>query len=152
MVVLAIVAILAALATPSFTPIIERWRVRNATEDLTSTLYFARSEAIKRGGGVAIDATGGWNLGWKVTYTQNGVTKDLQNSAPPKNISILHSNNKTKIFVDRWGVFSEINGGASSPIDVIFYPDTKTATDNNAIRLCAQGGRIMQIKQGNPCP
>ena len=67
MVVVAIIAILATLAAPSFTPLIERWRVRSATEGLTSTLYYARSEAIKRGGGIAIDATGGWSLGWKVT-------------------------------------------------------------------------------------
>ncbi|MGL6206135.1 MAG: pilus assembly FimT family protein, partial [Giesbergeria sp.] len=60
MVVVAIVAVLAALAAPSFTPLIERWRVRQAAENLTSSLYFARSEAIKRGGGIALDATGGW--------------------------------------------------------------------------------------------
>ena len=59
MVVVSIVAILAALAAPSFTPLIERWRVRSAIEHLTSTLYFARSEAIKRGGGITIDASSG---------------------------------------------------------------------------------------------
>ena len=63
MVVVAIIAVLAALAGPSFTPIIERWRVRSAAEDLTSTFYLARSEAIKRGGGITIDATGGWGQG-----------------------------------------------------------------------------------------
>ena len=47
MVVLAILAVLAALAAPSFNPLIERWRVRQATEALQSTLYFARSEAIR---------------------------------------------------------------------------------------------------------
>ena len=50
LVVVAIVAILAALAVPSFTPLIERWRVRSTAENLASTVYFARSEAIKRGG------------------------------------------------------------------------------------------------------
>ena len=42
MVVVSIVAILAALAGPSFAPLIERWRVRDAAEGLTSTLYYAR--------------------------------------------------------------------------------------------------------------
>ncbi len=50
MMVVAIMAILVALAGPSFAPLIERWRVRDAAESLTSTLYYARSEAIKRGG------------------------------------------------------------------------------------------------------
>lgn len=152
MVVVSIVAILAALAAPSFTPIIERWRVRNATEDLTSTLYFARSEAIKRGGGIAIDATGGWNLGWKVTYTLNGITTDLQNSSAPNKVSITHGNNKTKLYIDRWGVFSESSGGISSPINIVLYPDTKSTTDASAIRVCSSGGRIAQMKQGNACP
>lgn len=62
MVVVSIVAILAALATPSFTPLIERWRVRSAAEDLTSTIYYARSEAIKRGGGITVEALGEWGM------------------------------------------------------------------------------------------
>ena len=54
MVVVAIMAILAALAAPSFTPIIERWRVGQVIGGLESTLYYARAEAIKRGGNVTI--------------------------------------------------------------------------------------------------
>jgi type IV fimbrial biogenesis protein FimT len=54
MVVVAIIAVLAALAGPSFTPLIERWRVRDAAETLTSSIYYARSEAIKRGGNIII--------------------------------------------------------------------------------------------------
>ena len=54
MVVIGILAVLAGLAGPSFTLMIESWRVRNATEALRSSLQIARSEAIKRGGMVAI--------------------------------------------------------------------------------------------------
>ncbi|MBP6653225.1 MAG: prepilin-type N-terminal cleavage/methylation domain-containing protein, partial [Xylophilus sp.] len=52
MVVVSILAVLAALAAPSFTPMIERWRVRQAVEATTSMLYYARSEGVKRGGNV----------------------------------------------------------------------------------------------------
>ena len=152
MVVVSIVAILAALAAPSFTPLIERWRVRSAIEDLTSTLYFARSEAIKRGGGITIDASSGWNQGWKVTHTLNGITTDLQYSAAPTKVNIDHSNIKSKIYVDPWGVFSETSGGVSNPIDIVFYPENKSSTDSSAVRLCALGSRITQIKQGLACP
>ena len=38
MVVVSILAVLIAIAAPSFTPMIERWRVRQATEQLQSTL------------------------------------------------------------------------------------------------------------------
>ena len=54
MVTIGIAAILAALAAPSFTGLMERWRVRQAAEGLQSTLYYARSEAIKRGGNVVM--------------------------------------------------------------------------------------------------
>jgi len=153
MVTVAIVAILAALAGPSFTPLIERWRVRDAAETLTSTLYLARSEAIKRAGGITIDATGGWNTGWKITHTQNGVTTDIKVTAAPNKTSIAQSNSKTLLYVDRWGMLSESNGGAANAMDFVLFPEGKTQTDNAALRLCTTiGGRIAQVKHGAACP
>ena len=154
MVVMAIMAILAALAGPSFAPLIERWRVRDAAEGLTSTLYYARSEAIKRGGGIAIDATGGWDQGWKVTHTANAVTTDLKVSTAPPRIAATHSNGKLILYVDRWGMLSETSGGAPSPgMNLLLKPTGKLDTDFSAIRLCiAAGGRIAQMKQCAACP
>lgn len=154
MVVVAIVGILAALAAPSFTPVIERWRVRNAAEDLTSTFYYARSEAIKSGGGIAIDATGGWDKGWKVTHTQGGTTTERQVSVPPSKITLAQSNSKEKLYADRWGMLSETSSGApSAGMSILIYPTGKTTTDISAIRLCISGGgRIAQTKQGAACP
>ena len=150
MVVVAIVAILAALAAPSFTPLIERWRTRDAAESLTSAIYFARSEAIKRGGGIAIDATGGWNQGWKVTHTLGGTTTDLQVSSALTKIATGSSN--TKLYLDRWGMISSTDGGAPATVDIVLYPAGKTNTDSSAIRLCVgTGGRIAQKKQGAAC-
>ncbi len=153
LVVVAIVAILAALAVPSFTPLIERWRVRQATENLVSTIHFARSEAIKRGGGITIDATGGWNTGWKITHTENGTTTDLQVIAEPSNLTIVQSNTKTKVFVDRWGMLSETDGGAPAAMHFLLKPTNKSDTDANAIRLCiSTAGRFLQKQQGAACP
>lgn len=151
MVVVAIVAILAALAGPSFTPLIERWRVRDAAESLTSTLYYARSEAIKRGGGIAIDATGGWDQGWKVTHTANAVTTDLKVSTAPPRIAATHSNGKLILYVDRWGMLSETSGGPPSQVDILLKPTGKLDTDFSAIRLCVVGGRIAQKTKGVAC-
>ena len=151
--VVAIVAILAALAVPSFTPLIERWRVRQATENLVSTIHFARSEAIKRGGGITIDATGGWNTGWKITHTENGTTTDLQVIAGPSNLTLVQSNTKTKVFVDRWGMLSETDGGAPAAMHFLLKPTNKSDTDANAIRLCiSTAGRFLQKQQGAACP
>ena len=152
MVVVSIVAILAALAAPSFTPLIERWRVRQAAENLTSSLYFARSEAIKRGGGVALDATGGWDQGWKITHTQNGATTDLQVNVTPSKTSMTQNNGKTMLFIDRWGMISETNGGVPAPMSFPIFPSGKTDTDGSALRLCVTSdGRITQMKQGAAC-
>ena len=70
MVVTGIVAVLAALAGPSFSLMIESWRVRDATESLRSTLMLARSEAIKHGGQVAIE---------KLPNNTNGCTSASSN-------------------------------------------------------------------------
>lgn len=152
MVVVAILAVLAALAAPSFTLLVERWRVRSASEDLTSALYYARSEAIKRGGGVAIDATSGWNQGWKVTHTQGSITTDLQVSTVTPKVTITQSGGVNKLFVDRWGLISETSGGVPSAINILLHPIGKSTTDISAIRLCmSAGGRISHSKQGAAC-
>ena len=145
-------AILLALAAPSFTPIIERWRVRSAAESLTSTLYYARSEAIKRGGGITIDAGSDWNAGWGVY--QNGTPDALQVNPAPNKVSIAQSNsNKTILYIDRWGMVSDDNKGIPAAMNMAIYPKDKTDTDISAIRLCiGLGGRIVQMKQGAACP
>lgn len=150
MVVVAIVAILAALAAPSFTPLIERWRVRSAAESLTSNLYFARSEAIKRGGGISITAAAtGWSGGWRIAHTSGGVTTDLQvTDAPTKTVVTLGSGDTT-IYVDRWGMMSTTDGGAPTAMNYLLTAENKTSADYGSLRLCTNvGGRIQQ-KQGS---
>jgi type IV fimbrial biogenesis protein FimT len=65
MVAVAIVAILAALAAPSFRQLIASQRVKNASFDLVAGLSMARSEAITRNANVSVcltsgDASNGW--------------------------------------------------------------------------------------------
>lgn len=151
MVVVAILGILAAIAAPSFTPLIERWRVRDAAESLISTLYYARSEAIKNGGGISIDATGGWSAGWQVK--QNGVTEPLKVITASSKTAVTQSNGKFVLYVDRWGMLTETDGGIATGMSIAIYPTDKSDTDSSAIRLCiAIGGRIVQMKKGAVCP
>ena len=155
MVVVAIVAVLAALAGPSFTPMIERWRVRQTAEALQSSLYLARSEAIKRGGGITIDATGGWDQGWKVTHTQGATTTELQVVPAPNQVAFEQKPDdtaSTKLFVDRWGMVSTTSNGAATTTNFLIYPTGKSGS-SNAIRLCiSAGGRILQKAAGAACP
>lgn len=66
-VAVAIVAILAAVALPSFREMGERMAVTSTTNDLITALNTARAEAAKRGSWVAVIGTGNdWSGGWRV--------------------------------------------------------------------------------------
>ena len=160
MVVVAILAILAALAGPSFTPMIERWRVRDATESLQSALYYARSEAIKRGGNVVIKTTDGanWNSGWSVFYDANrdavqatcDATKtpnecDLQVVAALAQVSITPTPAATTLTADRWGALG-------TGVELVIAPKGGDASSASALKLCLSfGGRIKQKKASEAC-
>lgn len=178
MVVVAIVALLTALAAPSFTPLIERWRVRGAAESLQSTIYYARSEAIKRGGGVIIAKNPNvdacttaatnteWGCGWRVFFDVNGNGAqdacvpannpnecDLQVAAAPTRLVINLPGSTGSISVDRWGMLSN-TGGAAVPTNMFFelMPKDKTISDISAARICAgSSGRIARKKGSETC-
>ena len=66
-VTLAIAAIVATMGIPSFISSITSNRLTTTTNDFISTLYFARSEAIKRNQTVVISKSGAqWENGWQV--------------------------------------------------------------------------------------
>lgn len=165
MVVVAIMAVLAALALPSFTPLMERWRVRDSTEALTSALYYARSEAIKRGGNVTIrkEATGtngctlatgnaSWDCGWFVfvDLNENGAQtageEILKRFTIPANIQVTRSVNSAFIRFDRWG-------RASAPFGFSLVPLNKSTSNPASRGLCmSSGGRIRTTSDPNEIP
>jgi len=81
LVCLAIVAILAGLAAPSFRDFVNEQRLASTMGQLTNDLNFARSEAIKRNARVLLCArkpgattcanTPDWQNGWLVCYDAN---------------------------------------------------------------------------------
>ncbi|OGA83968.1 MAG: hypothetical protein A2Z90_02770 [Burkholderiales bacterium GWA2_64_37] len=180
MVAVAIVAVLAALAAPSFTPLIERWRVRSAAETLTSSLYYSRSEAIKRGGNVIIEknpnsgnctsasTNAEWGCGWKVFFdvNNNGIQDacnmgttlnecDLQVIHTPTNVEIGLAASTGKISVDRWGMMSHTGSGTLTATAMAFdlMPKGKTLTDNSSVRLCVStSGRLVRVQGTATCP
>ena len=166
MVTVAILGVLAALAGPSFQPLIDKWRVQQTVENMKSTLYYARSEAIKRGGRVGIqkndvadcapDSTAQeWNCGWFVFVDSEGTGNGkwnknkeeiLQNIPPPINVDVIHKSGGTNINVDRYGKMSGLNAKG-----FIFSP-ALTGISSPATRgICmASGGRIRVIED-IPC-
>jgi type IV fimbrial biogenesis protein FimT len=64
---MAIVAVAAALAAPEFNRLLSNRRVSSAADDLYGTLFYARSEAIRRNQTVVVQAIDGdWSNGWEV--------------------------------------------------------------------------------------
>ena len=72
-VVLAIVAVSATLAAPSFAQMIANYRVRGAADGILGALNFARTEALRRNTPVAFSLAPGGS-GWAVTQTATSTT------------------------------------------------------------------------------
>ena len=166
MVVVSIVAILAALAAPSFSPLIENWRVRESAEQLQSTLYYARSEAIKRGGQVLIQkipnntngcttATGtrAWDCGWIVCHDTNGngtcnaTEPVLQRVETAAKVHVNRTGGGASIKLNRWGL---VDG---SYLGFNLIPLNKSVSHPGARGVCmSSGGRIQVVPQeAIPC-
>ena len=106
MVVVALVAIVAALATPSWNSMIVNNRIRAAVNDWTLSFYFARSEAIRQNTPVTICASSngrrctasGYEEGWIV---KTGLPADingtiLQDALPVKRATMTPSTNAAR--------------------------------------------------------
>ena len=74
MVVVAIVAILAVMAAPSYRDMIDRFRLRGAADDVLSVLSTARAQSVKAGLDTAISSTSGtnWCVGAKSATVPTG--------------------------------------------------------------------------------
>jgi len=102
-------AILTAVALPNYRIFVQSQKVRQASYDLTSSLLFARSEAIKRNATVTMDqATGGWTNGWQIAA--GGVSLRSQD-AYPGGITITNSDSLTAISYSGDG---RLSGGGST--------------------------------------
>ena len=74
-VVVAILGIILAIATPSFQQMIANQRISSTTSTLQSALMLARSEALKRNANVSFAPTtpNQWESGWNTTLTDGTV-------------------------------------------------------------------------------
>lgn len=166
MVVMGIAAVLATLAAPSFNMLIETWRVRDVMESMRSTLHLARSEAIKRGGLVAIQklpnntnsctsaiSNQDWDCGWIICQdtNNNGVCNAtepvLQRIETPAKVQITRTGGGASIKLNRWGLVDGAWLGFS------LVPLNKSTTHPGARGICmSSGGRIRTLlPEAIPC-
>jgi type IV fimbrial biogenesis protein FimT len=82
LVVVALLAIIAALAAPSFASLIGRTRTQSLVSSLEASVYQARSEAVRRGAAVQMSpircagepdtAVPRWGCGWQIVQVAGG--------------------------------------------------------------------------------
>lgn len=167
LVTIAILAILAAIAAPSFAPLMERWRTRQASELLASSIYYARSEAIKRGGHVVLEklpnntngctlssAASEWSCGWCVYDNQDGqgdctkASHVLQRYDAPSKTKVVRAGAgaESKLEWNRWGTPENAPSATFQ-----FFPEGKTANDASTRSVCLGLGGRVKASAGYSC-
>ncbi len=166
MMVVAITAVLLAMAMPSFRDVIDRYRVRRAIEDLSATIYLARTEAIKRGGHVSIAKTTGadcstdqtWSCGWTVfeDVNENGALDAatdtlLQSSLASPGVYVMFfkssgAGGPKSMTMNRWG---SANGMGAFSFKVT--PATNSNVELNMELCMSSGGRLRTVKGTETC-
>jgi type IV fimbrial biogenesis protein FimT len=167
-VAIAILGVLVAIAIPSFTSTIRRYRTEAIRDDLTASLQIARSEAIRRGLSNTITITrtpssamctadttvaGQWSCGWQIFIDANnnnvfddGAANLIQQSDVPAGFSVVETSAAPTNFaiVNRWGQFNSAQRFVISP----FISSVATPSDPSANALCLGiGGVVTRIKQ-----
>ena len=162
---IAILAVLAALAAPSFTQSIKRYRIVAVRDDLMSSIQFARTEAIRRGVAVSLSRTStcspatanDWDCGWEVFVDRNANgTRDanatpalddtlLQTSVAPTGYSITQPANGSSITANVWG--------QTTTRKFLIYPTADGVSNAATTTICINsGGRIRKLSGDATCP
>lgn len=135
LVVLSVVAILAAIAAPSFRSFIVGQRLKTASYDIAYTLIYARSEAIKRNLPVSMTpASTGWQDGWTVAVGTTTLSKhepfaNLALTGPTTNVT-YNSNGRLASTVTSFNINSADGSVTVTPrcvaIDLSGLPSSQT--------------------------
>lgn len=147
MVVVALMAILLAIALPSFSNLIEKYRVEGMASALMASVSHARSEAARRGKTVTIQARSGcsgrdWSCGWDTLVGSDTTIETLRRQDPDTRVAVRKS---------LPGAMSFDAMGHSSFASFSFYP-AGSADSSNAAEVCiALGGRLRLVKGGGEC-
>ena len=133
MIVIAIIAIFAAIALPSFSSLIERGRLKSATEVIKADIQFARSEAMKRSADVTTVFTSG-----TPSYTMtdaSGTIKTVDGTQFSSGVAIAA--NTTVVFNFRRG-----NANASDvTLSTTNYQSRVVISNRGRVGVCTPAGQ-----------
>lgn len=115
-VTMAVAAIIAAVAIPSFSRLIANNQVATDTNRLLSTLQFAHSEAVLRGGVVSVSAiSSNFGNGWCVHTGSSCTSTSEIRKFGAQSADFSSSNNVNKISFSRRGERADPNQDANNP-------------------------------------
>lgn len=169
MIVVGIVAVLAALAIPSFTTMLMKRSVQGAALALVTDIRYARSEALRRSVKVSIcslkagktDECSGspaqWANGWIVFVDTTVATPSVRDAGeeivrvqqPPSNIASI--DNATTNAIDYFSF--ESNGIAKGATATLIVTPTRagSATNNRVVCMSINGRPSLRVEGATTC-
>lgn len=162
---LAVAAILAAIAMPSFGGVIERYKLRRTSDEMTSAIYLARAEALKRGGNITLRKASSpgcagkevadWSCGWRVLADVDidGAVGPGEQTiqfwpAPDRvEVTMRAAQAQSQFKLNRWGRFGNTQGFS------VTLRSAGSKGKSAAVVLCmSAGGRLQTFQQAERCP
>lgn len=138
MITVVVIAILAVIAVPSFSDMLERKRIRGAAESVKAEFQYARSEAIKQSceDGTALSFTAG-NV-WQLSLLRcDGTTKTFEATSDDVAMGNVTFTGNVVTFNSRRGDADE---SASITLSTDNYDLQVRITNNRIIDICYPAG------------
>lgn len=163
LVVMAILSILLAVSLPNFQDMIESNSTNSQAKLFLTTLNLARSEAIKRGGNVAVCASDdgadcdedAWEEGWIVFFDANGDANGLTGSMDVNDTLIrvfdsVGSSNVTTFSVDLFEYNTLGFSATGGTQTLLICPASSNAANARSI-VIGPSGRGRRVEAGLAC-
>lgn len=158
---IALLAVLAALAAPNFSGMIDRYRVSAAADELTNALQFARSEAVRTRTNVVLqgksaDCRGStdpknWSCGFVIFVDANG-NNDQEPATEPTVREVGEFTNMVLTHDTASLAYGPYGSTVSSPGKFTIYPQGAGSSSPATTTLCISvGGRIRTLKNTTTC-
>lgn len=143
MTVITLIAIMLALALPSFNGLIERYRVAGRVGALEASLSLARVEAIRRGSAVELRPESGcgstglnaWTCGWTVRVGNEVLRREQQDAA----LSVVATASAFEF--SAFGQISPFGNFRTYPVG--------QSDSQNGVRLCIGSSGRLRSQNGN---
>ncbi|KQW57619.1 N-terminal methylation site [Variovorax sp. Root411] len=147
-VVIVLMAILLALALPSFNNLIEKYRVESMATALMASVSHARSEAARRGLTVTIrqraECSGAdWSCGWETVVGSGAGFEILRRQDPDTRVAVEKSAVGPMSF--------DPMGNSAGVAGFCFHPAGNASPPNVALVRVALGGRVQLLKGSASC-